>query len=304
MFGKRPRAVLTSRFGSGLLLLFAATTRSTTAVDVDVDAVVVNLLVDVKVPAQEAGSLARIVSKEGSRVKAGDRLAEIDDQDVALEVTRAQIAREQAIDQAENDLKMRKALQMRRLAQLNLKNAEDSNKELANIVSESQLEKLRIEVENCELDIEQSKKDLAAAKRAVAAAENQLLIARRAVERRRVSAPIDGVVVEIRRRVGEWVQPGEAVVRIVQDDRLRAEGFVHVSQLGPDLVGQPAELLAAVPEMGPMVFLGTVTFVSPETNPINGQVRVWAEFDNSDGRLRPGTAIRLTVKAKSFDVKP
>jgi macrolide-specific efflux system membrane fusion protein len=59
-----------------------------------------------------------------------------------------------------------------------------------------------------------------------------------------------------------------------------------------------------LPGEKPTTFRGTVTFVSPEVNPINRQVRVWAEFDNADGRLRPGLAARLTVKVSSGTARP
>jgi macrolide-specific efflux system membrane fusion protein len=45
------------------------------------------------------------------------------------------------------------------------------------------------------------------------------------------------------------------------------------------------------------VFTGTVAFVSPEVDPITGQVRIWAEIDNRDGRLRPGQPVRMTIGA-------
>ena len=42
-------------------------------------------------------------------------------------------------------------------------------------------------------------------------------------------------------------------------------------------------------------FPGKVVFVSPEIDPVNGQVRVWAEIDNKDGRLRPGLPAKMVV---------
>ena len=42
-------------------------------------------------------------------------------------------------------------------------------------------------------------------------------------------------------------------------------------------------------------FDGTVVFVSPEVNPVNGQVRVWAEVENKKLLLRPGVRGNLTI---------
>ena len=60
------------------------------------------------------------------------------------------------------------------------------------------------------------------------------------------SDTIAGVVVEIKRRKGEWVEPGETVIRILRIDSLRAEGFVDASQVRgvalDEYVGIPEEL--------------------------------------------------------------
>jgi multidrug efflux pump subunit AcrA (membrane-fusion protein) len=277
---------------------------SAAAADIAVESVVINLVAEVEVPANEAGSLVEVPAAEGRRVEAGAILARIDDRDAALEVAAAEIALDHAQQQATNDVKLRLARQALKLAELELKKAEDANRELERVVSATQIEKLRIEVEKAQLEIELAVKDLAAAERTVAAARNALLVAQRGVERRRIVAPIGGTVVDVRRRLGEWLEPGATVVRLVRDDRLRAEGFVHVEKLTAELLGQPAELVVTLPGEKPTTFRGAVTFVSPEVNPINRQVRVWAEFDNADGRLRPGLAARLTVKVSSGAARP
>lgn len=274
------------------------------AADVAVESVVINLVADVEVPANEAGALVEVPAAEGRRVEAGAILARIDDRDALLDVARAEIALDHAQQQAANDVKVRLARQSLKLAELELKRAEDANLALERVVSATQIDKLRIEVEKSQLEVEQATKDLATAERAVAVAKNELLVAQRAVERRRIVAPISGTVVDVRRRLGEWLEPGATVVRLVRDDRLRAEGFVHVEKLTVPLLGQPAELVVALPGEKPTTFRGTVIFVSPEVNPINRQVRVWAEFDNADGRLRPGLAAKLTVKTSAAVATP
>lgn len=265
----------------------------------DVESVVINVLAQAEVPAEEAGKLVEVAVREGRRVKAGAPLARIDDRDAALEVARAEIALEHAVEQAANDVKLRLARQSLKLAELELKKAEEANRELNRVYSPSQIEKLKIEVEKAQLEVEQAQMELAAAGRAVKAAENELLIARRGVERRAIVAPIGGVVVEVRRQLGEWLQPGETVVRLVRDDRLRAEGFVDVGKLTAPLVGQPVDLFVDLPSGGRTRFEGAVTFVSTEANPINGQVRLWAEVDNRAGRLRPGMSAEMVVKPMS-----
>ena len=293
-----------SMIGLVICLIAPPISHGVESIDLEVDAAVITLIDEVRVPAQEAGPLAEIVTREGQRVRIGDVLARVDEQDAILELSRAQLALNHAVEIAENDIKLRQAQQRLKLADLELKNAENANKELAKVVSDSQIEKLQIERENALLGIEQAQKELAAARRGVAAAQQELKVTQRGVERRLIVAPSDGMVVEIRRRKGEWVQPGEAVVRIVKDDRLRAEGFVPADKLPISLVGQRVELWTTGPKETRRKCEGQVTFVSPEANPINGQVRIMAEFDNRESRLKAGLAIQMVIKLSPAPPQP
>jgi multidrug efflux pump subunit AcrA (membrane-fusion protein) len=40
---------------------------------------------------------------------------------------------------------------------------------------------------------------------------------------------------------------------------------------------------------------GEITFVSPEIDAVNQQVRVWGEFDNTDGIVRPGLIATMHI---------
>lgn len=269
------------------------------AEEILVDSVVLNLIAEAKVPADEAGAMVDLAVQPGARVQRGDLLARIDDRDVLLELERAKIALEHAQEQAASDVKLRISRKSLELATAELKRAEDANRDLKDVVSMTQMQKLKIDVERAELEVEQAMKDRAAADRAVKAARHEVQIAERAIERHRVVAPIEGVVAEVRRQPGEWLEPGETVLRLVHDDRLRAEGFVHVRQLAVPLLGAAAQLEVMLPGQGRVVFPGTVTFVSPEANPINGQVRIWAEIENAEHKLRAGLPARLLIRAPS-----
>lgn len=286
-----PRA----RFSLFALLTFVVPLGVARANDVEVASVVVNLIAEVEVAAEEAGPLVELSVTEGSRVKAGDRLGRLDDRDAALQVQRAEIALRHAREQAQSKVKLLLAEETLKVARLELDRAASANDNLARVVSETQMTKLKLEFRRAELGVEQAAEDRAAAALAVEAAQNELAMARRAQERHQIRAPLDGIVVEVGRRVGEWLEPGKVVLRLVRDDRLRAVGFVRLEQLTTPLEGQPATLIVELTGATPTAFTGRVTFVSPEANPINRQVRVIAEFDNSDGRIRAGLPAKMSV---------
>jgi multidrug efflux pump subunit AcrA (membrane-fusion protein) len=39
--------------------------------------------------------------------------------------------------------------------------------------------------------------------------------------------------------------------------------------------------------------------VSPEVEPVNQQVRLWAEFDNPEKQIRPGLVATMEVKSRN-----
>jgi len=121
-------------------------------------------------------------------------------------------------------------------------------------------------------------------------------------------APFAGMVVQIKKQRGEWANPGDSVLRLVRLDRLRVEAFAAASQVSAKLEGRRVVLSVDVPGKGPARFEGAIVFVSPEVNPVNGQVRIWAEVENSGLELRPGQRATMTIEsttaARQADSRP
>jgi multidrug efflux pump subunit AcrA (membrane-fusion protein) len=149
-----------------------------------------------------------------------------------------------------------------------------------------------------ELELKQTSHELAIADIARRLREHDLTVARRDLDRRQIKAPLGGVVVQTYRKPGEWVEPGEKVVRILRLDRLRVEAFVMARDLQRDPMGVAARLTISLPGNKPVDYPATVTFVSPEIDPVNGQVLVWAEVDNPAPAyvLRPGMRAALSIE--------
>jgi macrolide-specific efflux system membrane fusion protein len=127
------------------------------------------------------------------------------------------------------------------------------------------------------------------------AQENEWNAARAQIARRKIAAPFDGAIVQVYLRKGEWAEPGQKALRIVNADRLKAEGFIRAEDASVVAAGKSVELTI---DLGgkPQAFSGKVAFVSPEVDPITGQVRLWAEVENHDGKLRPGQSAKMTVR--------
>ena len=131
-------------------------------------------------------------------------------------------------------------------------------------------------------------------------ANSELAEAKLQLERRRMKAPFSATVVAVSRQTGEWVEPGSVVLRLIQLDRLRVEGFVSADQATAIEPGQRVQIV--FPNNVGKPVSGEITFVSPEVEPVNQQVRLWAEFDNPEKRIRPGLV--ATMEVKSTNSKP
>jgi len=273
----------------------AAAGKGTAAARISVDSVFLTLLEEVEVPAREAGIIEELLLREGQAVKEGQLLARIDDTRSRLACEQARIELERARKLAANDFKVQLAGKTQQVAGLELQRALDSYQRVAKSVSKTELDRLRLAAEGAELEIEQASFEYENAQLTLHAKENELLIARHDLERRQITAPISGLVVEVKRSRGEWVQPGQTVLRVVRIDRLRAEGLLPASDLTGDLIGRRVELTVSVGRDRSEQFDGVVTFVSPEVNPVNGQVRIWADIDNRASLLRPGLRARMII---------
>jgi macrolide-specific efflux system membrane fusion protein len=268
--------------------------------------VVVTLIEPVEVPARDVGQLQSINVKEGQLVTEGDLVAQIDDKDVQLARNKAKIEADIAREEAANDKKVRTAKKTSEVAASELARAKESIEKYRDAVPAAELDRLKLAAEKAVIDIEQAEHELRAAKLALQLKENEHDLAEHNVAKRKILAPLSGMVVEIYKHGGEWVQPGDKVVRVVRLDRLRVEAFLtrqDVEAQG-ELVGRSVNLTVTIAGK-PQDFTGKVVHVHPEINPLSGKVRVWAEVDNRDLRLRPGMQGTLTVSpaAESVAVK-
>ena len=256
----------------------------------------VTLVSEVLVPARAAGALVDITVKEGTLVEAGQVIGRLDVDLAALDAKLAEIELTIAKLHSENDVDRRYAQKSLAVAEAEQKRALTSVQVAPGSITATELDRLRLLVDKTRLSIEQADRDLQAAALTEQMKSASVRRAMKELQLREVVAPIRGVVVEVVRKTGEWVDPGDPVVRIVGLDRLRVEAFVDGARFGADLIASPVRLEMKLPP-GDRVshFHGQIVFVSPEVHPVNGQVRVWAEVDNPSLELRPGTRGLLTV---------
>jgi macrolide-specific efflux system membrane fusion protein len=281
------------------LSLILLTPQMADAEPLAIDAVVLRPMVEAEVPARQTGVLAAIAVEEGATVDADQTLASLDDRAAKLAVAKAQLERDQTFAKVSNQLRIEYADKALEVARAEMKRSAESNEQFARSISQSQLDVERLTVEKLQLERQQAEHDIALEKFELQLKENAVEAARLELELHAVRAPFAGVVALVRGRPGEWVQPGAPVLRLVAIDRLRAEGFAPADQASDQLIGVKVRFtLAAEPGQAPPAsggVEGVMRFVSPEVDPVSRQVRIWAEIDNRELKLRPGQQGQLQI---------
>lgn len=281
--------------GSLVLLTGLLLAADPSAKELQINSVVVTLIDQVDVPAREAGMLTSLVVREGGTVEEGGTVGQIDDRDVRLLQLRAETEVAQARELFENDIKVRFARKSSEVAKAELQRALDSNERFPKSVSKTEVDRLKLIADRTELEIEQALQELKQAELSLALKQSDLDRMKLLVERRKITAPFTGMVVQWKRRRGEWVEPGTPVVRLIRLNRLRAEGFAPAAPLPLAAVGRATTLTIQPAGSPAQTFSGELVFVSPEIDPVNGQVRFWAEIDNPQLKLLPGQSGVLTI---------
>jgi macrolide-specific efflux system membrane fusion protein len=262
---------------------------------IEITGAVIKVAEEVAVPAGEAGALAAVQVKEGQLVEEGAIVARIRDNEVRLAVDRARLEAEIAFRKFNNDITILFARKSTEVAKAELARSLETNTKYPKTVSNSELDRQRLLVEQGELEVKQAEHDREIAGLTREIRENEYKTTLDQLERRTIASPLRGMVVEVHRRRGEWVQLGETVARIVRIDKLRAEGFLSARHARLQLVGAKVTLQITDETGKPAEFPGQVVFVSPEIDPLNSQVRVWADVENKELKLRPGMQATLTI---------
>lgn len=281
---------------SSLLIVFICPTLAWS--QIEVPGALVKVLDQVEAPAREAGELVALEAREGTKVAEGALLARIDDTEALFAAQRARIELEVAQRNAASGTAVRSAELALTFAQDDINRAQASNAKLPGAVSEAEMDKKQLALDQAQLALEKAKHEQEQAGLTARLKEVELSFADRAVQRRTILAPFAGVVVQVNRHRGDWVAAGDKLLRIVRVDRLKVEGLVNARVLDARAEGRSVVFQVDLAGKPGTKFAGKLVFVSPEIEPVSGQVRIIAQIENPAAILQPGQRGTLIIDSK------
>lgn len=114
------------------------------------------------------------------------------------------------------------------------------------------------------------------------------------IDKKTVSAPFDGVLGVRRIDLGQYVQPGQAIVNLQDLSAMLADFTVSQKELGSVRVG---ETIAMTTDAWPgRVFEGEIQALEPRVDDKTGMIQVQGRFPNPDQALRPGMFAKIEVR--------
>ncbi|MFM9011584.1 MAG: efflux RND transporter periplasmic adaptor subunit [Planctomycetota bacterium] len=288
----------------GAWLVLAAAVRVAGAADAAgpvLERCLVSLIDEAKLSAGEAGLLVEVAVKPGDRVKTGQVVARINDDQPQMAKLRAKAEHDQAIAKAESDVDVRYSQKAQAVAQKAFEKAEQSHRAVPGSVTDVERDRLKLEGEKSGLQIEQAQLERQLAALAAKVKEAEVETADIEIRRRQVTSPLDGEVVDVQGNQGEWMQVGAPLAHIVRTDKLRVEGYVDAAKWDPERVrGRPVTVVVPLADGRTETFEGRISFVSPLVES-GGDYRVFAEVANrqsagsGDWLLRAGQTATMTI---------
>jgi multidrug efflux pump subunit AcrA (membrane-fusion protein) len=250
---------------------------------------------EVEVPAQERGVIQELSATVGAMIEPGQVLGKVDDSAVRLDRDRIATELAIAIHRWENNLAVQLAEKSLGVAQAELTRAESANANQANTVSQTEVERLRFARDRAELECQQASYNVKEAALTVEQSRHELALVDLSLRKREIVSPTSGQVIEVLRSAGEWVEPGETVLHILNTARVRAEAMVDSNAVAADVSGRRIRVTLTSPGQPERQFDGRIELVDPRINVVSGEFRILAEIDNPQRLLRPGQRAVMTI---------
>lgn len=278
-------------------------------------------------PLQQAGITPKISApvkkfyvNRGSRVKAGQLLATLENQDlIASEAeNKGALAQAEATYSTTTTAGVPEELRKAELDTEATKQALDAEQKLfesrenlfqQGALPRKDLDQARVSLTQAKSQYELAQKhwnalqangkeqELKSASGQLESARGKYLGAQAQLSYSEIRSPIDGVITDRPLYPGEMASAGTPLLVVMDTSAVIAKAHIPANDAALLKVGAEAEL--AVPGSEEKI-PARITVVSPATDANSTTVEIWAQASNHSSHLRPGTTAQLTITAQSI----
>ena len=264
---------------------------------------------EAQIPAQEAGVLTKILVHEGEQVAAKQPLAQVDDIIPRMQREMAYYKFQAASKKAATDVDIRFAEEAAKVAKVDYDQAVEANRKVSGTFTQSELLRRLLDWHKMGCRSKKRKRTASSPRwrrrwlKPRCTPPRRTSIAARLLARPGLTGRANRwhVVVELTQHVGQWVQSGEPVMRLVRMDRLRVNGVVDAKMYRPsEIQDRAVEIAVTLPRLGRQTFAGKVVYVKPVIESDLFQVRAEVENRKQNGVwiLNPGMNVEMTIQLK------
>lgn len=267
---------------------------------------------NVQLPAQVAGVIRSLELsdgtpvEEGVTIQRGDAIGTLDYDEALARQSAAQL--EHKVAQAE-EIKAKASVDAAaattEVARAEYQESLDVNRRVADSIPKTQLRRQLLTITRAENEATVAARDVEVAGFTTELRGAQITLADLSLKKHQLVSPLDGVVVQLYRKRGEYVQIGEPIARVVHMQTLRVEGFVNAEDYLPeDVHGKRVAVVVNRPNREPETITTTVRYASPVVE-ASGEFRIWVEIENRpvSGQhwlIRPGMEVAMHIELDSF----
>ena len=248
------------------------------------------------IAAAESGRLIR-APKVGETVTEGDIIAETDST-ISMYQWRVKHKEYMAeVQKLDSDVEIRFAEAQEKVAEMSYRDAADANERVKNAVSPNQLREREFEWKAGKLRVEKTINDRKITASLAKVKLEEYRLAEAMVEMHKIKSPVTGIVEQPTtvnaplKYVGEWVRPGDVIAQVTQLDKLRVVGLLDQKKCNRKLLkNKPVTI--RIPIIGSeevRTIQSKISYIGTTAEKVEGLIEVWAEIDNTDLDIVPGT---------------
>jgi len=245
------------------------------------------LINNVNVASLDPGVVKELFVQPGDTVAKGATLLTLNKERFAAQANADNLNWQIAVQEAKSDIDLRFARKSFDVSEKQLQKNENAVREYAASISETEIDRLRLERDQAMLSIEVADMELCRATLTAKLRGEEKKLSEIQLSRREIKSPISGLVAEVAVQEGESVPNGSTVVRVIGLNKLRVKAFYRSKYALSVKKGQTAKFVFQNGDEE-ISKEAEVIFVSPEIRATEKVFELWADVNNTDRQLLPG----------------